>query len=131
MNFSLNLPINSVSFGQVSTLILRELYKRELEPSLFPIGQVDLSSQSQDQEFFAWIKKCLDKAKTAHSRETPTLKLWHLNGGLDSFSKKHALLTFYELDQPTLAEINAAKNTDKLIFTNKYTQNIFLIDINF
>lgn len=125
MNFSLNLPINGVSFGQVSTLILRELYKRELEPSLFPIGQVDLSSQSQDQGFFAWIQKCINKAKTAHSRDNPTLKLWHFNGGLDSFSRRHALLTFYELDQPTLAEVNAAKNVDKLIFTNKYTQDIF------
>ena len=125
MNFSLHLPLNKVSFGQVSTLILREIYKRELEPSIFPIGGVDFSSQKEDQKFFAWIEKCLSKAKTAHSRDYPTLKLWHLNGGLDSFSKKHALLTFYELDQPTLAETNAAKNADKLIFTNKYSSEIF------
>ena len=125
MNFSLNLPINNVSFGQVSTLILRELYKRELAPSVFPIGHVDLSTQKEDKNFFAWIQKCLQKAKTAHSREYPTLKLWHLSGGLDSFSRKHALLTFYELDQPTLAEINAGKNADKLIFSSNYSKEVF------
>ena len=30
MSFTLNLPVNSVSFGQVSTLLLRELYKKNL-----------------------------------------------------------------------------------------------------
>ena len=124
-NLSLNLPINSVSFGQVSTLILREIYKRGLEPPLFPIGNVDLSSQVKDDGFFKWLENRINTAADNHSRDNKCLKLWHLNGGLDSFSKNHSLITFYELDSPTKAEINAAKNCDNFILTSQYAQNIF------
>ena len=54
MNFAVNFPINSVSFGQVSTLILRELYKRNMNPCIFPIGDTDLSVQAEDKEFFEY-----------------------------------------------------------------------------
>ena len=125
MSFSVNLPLGHVSFGQVSTLLMRGLYERKIQPCIFPIGQVDLGSQEDDKGFHAFIKECLDKANLEHSRDTPTLKLWHLNGGLDSFSKTHNLLTFYELDQPTPAELNVAKNVNKIIFTNKFSLNVF------
>jgi len=123
---SLNLPINSVSFGQVSTLILRELYKRGLEPcSLFPIGEVDFSTQEKDDDFFEWVQKCVSKRNFSHSRKNPTLKLWHLNGSMESYSENNSLLTFYELDSPTKSEINIAKNNKNLIVTSNYSKEIF------
>jgi glycosyltransferase involved in cell wall biosynthesis len=125
-SFSLNLPINSVSFGQLSVALLRGIYGKKMEPPLFPIGgSIDLSSQEQDSVFFDWLAKCANLGADKHNRKDPTLKLWHLNGGLESFSKNHSLLTFYELDQPTPTELNIAKNLDKLIVTNKYTQEVF------
>lgn len=124
MNFSVNFPINSVSFGQVSTLLMRGLFEQKKSPPLFVIGNLDLSAQPKDDGFTQKLRECVGKFPE-HSRDNPTLKLWHLNGGLDSFSKKHHLLTFYELDQPTRAEINTAKNCDKLIFTSRYSQEIF------
>tara|TARA_Y100000004_G_scaffold194757_1_gene260121 strand:+ start:429 stop:1514 length:1086 start_codon:yes stop_codon:yes gene_type:complete len=126
MAFSLNLPVNSVSFGQVSALLLRGLYERQVNPPLFTIGgNVDLSTQTPDEGFFNWVKTLTDSAAYLHSRDNPTLKLWHFNGGMESFSNKHILLTFYELDQPTKTELNVAKSCEKLIFTNKYTQEVF------
>lgn len=104
---------------------MRGFYKRNLEPCLFPIGQPDLSSQNQDKGFLEYISKCTSKAAREHKRNHPSFKLWHFNGGLDSFSERHNFLTFYELDQPTPAEINIARNVNKLIFTNKYTQDVF------
>ena len=124
MNFSVNFPINPVSFGQVSTLLMRGFFEQKKFPPLFVIGNFDISAQPQKEPFVENLKQCINKF-TEHSRDNPTLKLWHLNGGLDSFSKKHYLLTFYELDQPTTGEINAAKNCDKLIFTNHYSKEIF------
>jgi glycosyltransferase involved in cell wall biosynthesis len=126
MSFSFNAPLGEVSFGQVSTLLLRGFFSRGIKPDVFVIGQnPTFSSQKQDQEFTSSVSQCIGKAHESHSRETPTLKLWHLNQGMDSFSKVNYLLTFYELDQPTPHELNVAKNCDKLIFTSKYTQDIF------
>ena len=126
MSYALNVPINTVSFGQVSTCVLRELHSRGAEPSIFPIGgSVDLSSQEVEPAFVDWVKSGADKGLKSHSRGSPTFKLWHLNGSLESFSKKQVLLTFYELDQPTPIEINVAKNQDKILFTSKFALNIF------
>lgn len=125
-SFSLNLPINQVSFGQVSTAFLRGFYDRGIEPPLFSIGgTIDLSSQKEDQKFFNWVSKLAQKSYSEHKRSNPTLKLWHFNGGLESLSKEHHLLTFYELDEPTKSELNVAKSCDRLIFTNNYSKEIF------
>ena len=107
MDFSLNIPINSVSFGQVSTAILREIYHKDLQPCIFPIGgKIDLSTQEEDADFLNWINSCAMKSLDGHSRSNPIFKLWHINGSMESFSEKQILYTFYELDQPTPAEIN-------------------------
>jgi len=103
---------------------MRGFFEQEKFPPLFVIGDVDISAQNQAGGFKDNINKCINKF-SEHSRDTPTVKLWHLNGGLDSFSKKHTLLTFYELDQPTKAEINTAKNCDNLIFTSSYSKEVF------
>jgi glycosyltransferase involved in cell wall biosynthesis len=126
MSFSLNLPLNDVSFGQVSFLLMRGFFDKGLTPPLFPItGQINFNSQPQDKGFFDYVTRCATSANRQHDRNSPTLKLWHFNQGLDSFSKTHNLLTFYELDQPTPSEINVAKNVDKLLFTNNYCKNLF------
>lgn len=124
MSLTLNVPINSVSFGQVSSAILRHCYKNNLDVNLFPIGNVDLSSQEEDSEFFGYIKGSIEKATTQHNRSNPVFKLWHLNGGYESFSEKQSLLSFYELDSPTELELNVARN-NQTFFTSKETCKIF------
>ena len=58
MESSLNLPINSVSFGQISTVLLRELYSRNINLPICPIGQnLDLSTQNVDQGFIDFLTK--------------------------------------------------------------------------
>jgi hypothetical protein len=124
MEFAVNVPINSTSFGQVSTAILRELYKEGAEPSLFPVGgSASLDSQDKSDEFETWIKGCVEKA-FSHSRKNPCLKIWHLSGSLQSFSEKQALFTFHETSAPTAQEINIAKN-NKVFVSNNYTAEIF------
>jgi hypothetical protein len=123
--FAVNVPINSVSFGQTSTALLREMKGRSLDPSIFPIGgQVDLSTQTPDKDFDEWVQKNCQKAAACHSRNLPSFKLWHLNGSLESFSDKQILLSFYELDEPTAAETNIARNNTTL-FTSQYTVDAF------
>jgi hypothetical protein len=120
-----NLPLNSTSLGQVSLCILRELYKKNLDINLFPIGGVDLSSQDQDQKFFEWVQKSISTAQKEHSRKDPIFKLWHLMGSLESFSDKQILLTFYEVDSPTSTELNIIKNNSKVLLSSNYGVSIF------
>ena len=126
MKFALNLPINGVSFGQVSIMLLKEIYKRGLKPCIFPIGnQADLSSQDVDEGFVAWLNECVSKAPAEHKRSVPIFKIWHLFDSLNSLSNTQFLLSFYELDSPTTLELNFAKNNEKTIFSSEYTKSVF------
>jgi len=125
-NLALHLPVNAVSFGQVSVGILREIYKRKLEPCLFLIGgQADLSVHNVDKDFADWLKSCADKSLKDHRRSNPIFKLWHINGSFETFSDKQYLLTFYELDSPTPEEINILKNNHKVFVSSEYSKNVF------
>lgn len=127
---ALHLPINSVSFGQVSTLLLRTLYEREkagdngLEIFLFPIGGIDFASQNVDEDFKIWINQRIAKAYESYSRDIPVFKLWHLEGSLESLGKNQTLLSFYELDNPTKIEINIARNNN-LLLSSQYSVDVF------
>lgn len=126
MSYSFNLPINSVSFGQISTAILRSLFLQKKEVCFFPVKeQLDFSSQDEDADFLKWVGDKVSNFNASHSRKNGCFKIWHLNGGLESLSENHFLMSFYELDSPTKEEINIAKNCSKLIFTNKETQRVF------
>ena len=82
-----NVPINQTSFGQVSIALLREMYNRKMSPLLFPIGGgIDLSTQAEDKDFNNWLIEANKKAAEKHNRNNKTLKLWHINGALESFS---------------------------------------------
>ncbi len=120
-----NLPLNSTSLGQVSLSILRELFKRKIQINLFPIGGVDLGTQTQDQDFFSWLQESILSTPKEHNKNNPIFKLWHLNGSLESFSNKQVLLSFYEVDSPTPVEINIVKNNEKLLLSSNYSVNIF------
>ena len=123
--FALHLPLNGVSFGQVSTALLREFHQRGVQPCLFTIGQSDLSAQDTAPDFNKWIESGIKKAFERHDRNTPIFKLWHLNHeSLTSYSKEQTLFTFYELDNPTPIEVNIAKNQRSVAVSSNYTKEI-------
>ena len=123
---ALHLPVNAVSFGQVSVGILKEFYRRKLEPCLFLIGnQADLSVYNTSSDFNKWLEGCVAKSLRYHQRSTPIFKLWHMNGSFESYSDKQILLTFYELDSPTPEEINILKNNHKVLVSSEYSKRVF------
>ncbi len=130
MKLALNLPINRVSFGQVSTLLLKTIYEQEKNGQdkhdiyLFPIGPVDLGAQQPDQQFGEWLKQKMINGLENYNRGIPIFKLWHLNDSLGSLGQKQTLLTFYELDAPTKVELNIAAN-NKVLFSSLYAQEVF------
>ena len=127
MKLNFNLPLNSTSFGQTSVMILRTLFDEiksnkynDNDFSVSPIGQTDLRTQDLPQDFVLWLNHKIQLFTENHDRRTPTFKLWHLNGALDSVSEKQILLSFYELDEPTRSEINAVKN-NKTLFSSSFS----------
>jgi len=126
MSLAFNLPVNSVSFGQISTLILRELYNSKVDVGIIPIGNIDVSTQSDlTQEFGNWLQQSINSSLETFNRKNKIFKLWHLNGSFESYSNEQVLLSFYELDQPTKVESNTVKNNYKVLFSSKETVEIF------
>jgi hypothetical protein len=105
MKLIFNAPINNLSFGNVTYNILREMYKQDDKPVIFPIGEPDYSAFDKiDEDFKSWIENSIEYRYHNLDRDLPTLTLWHLNGAERSIGSKNHLLTFYELNQPTYTE---------------------------
>ena len=76
MNLIADIPINNLSFGNVGVNILRELYNRKANVSLFPRGNTDLSAFSKlPEDFKSWLTHCENNRHQSLDRETPTLTL--------------------------------------------------------
>ena len=127
MKYSLEIPINSVSFGQIAmTNILYPAFIAGHTPNIFPIGPIDIKSYTYlSKDFTSWLESCIKKANLEHEKDTPTLKLWHLNEGTKSYSSNTVLFTFHETDLATPDEAHIAKNYKKVLVTSNYTKNVF------
>ena len=125
-NFSLHVPINSTSLGQVSTNVLYELFSRKLEPNIFPIGGVDFSSYEDilPEEFAVWLQHCIRKSLSDFKRNEPSLRIWHINGSHESVSKYPFLYFFHELDQLTATEKNILNSYEKIASPCSFTEGV-------
>lgn len=124
--FALNIPCNAVSFGQTSIAILREMFKRGLTPSVFPIGPVDIGTQKPDEGFNAKLQSAINSAQQRHSRQHTAFRLWHVSGSLESVSARDSrLITFQETGSLTPLEINVLRQQQKVYVTNRYAQTFF------
>lgn len=125
MDLTFNAPLNSVSFGNVSFNLLKELFTRNLFIQYFPISNIDIESFNIDQNFKEKIEDSINNNILRHSRQIPAIKLWHLNGMLESFSDKRVGITFHETSEMTSREFNIAKQLDILFVTSSYTKQVF------
>lgn len=119
-----NIPLNSLSLTQSIFGVIRELYIRKIPILIFPIGQIDLSAFSIDQDFGIYIKNAVENAPLKFKKSFPVLKCWHLNGGIEGFGHNNSLLTFHETDQVTDFELAAIRANKKVFVTSKYTQSV-------
>lgn len=125
MKFALHFPFNKTSLGQCSNNIAREIYKKELNPDIFHIGQPDHSMLEKEQDFVKWIVERSIKSEELHSRKNPVLKLWHIVGSMESISEQQYLYTFYELDSPTPRELNILRNQQMVFVPSKHYSDLF------
>ena len=75
-------PFNSLSLGNVSLNFLRELIKKDLDLSLFPVGdRINLEAYDKlGENVKDIIPKLTGKRFKNFDRTTPTLRVWHING---------------------------------------------------
>ena len=108
MKLTVNAPINSLSFGNVSTNILRQLYKKDTELTFFPIGDnVEISAFDRiKKDFVDYLQNSTNKRFETINKNTPCLKLWHIFGSESRFSKNQSLYTFHETSDLTKIEKN-------------------------
>lgn len=124
MKLNLELPINNLSLGQVSYGLLREVFKRQLLPNIFPIGNVDVSACENEKPFIDWLQFCINRSSQAYSRKFPTIKIWHINGSERRLSDFQILWTPHETSTFTPTEQNIIKNQDVTVFTSNYSLDI-------
>jgi|TARA_R110002012_G_scaffold313690_2_gene525470 hypothetical protein len=125
MKLILEAPLNSLSFGNVSFNIIRELQKLNVDLGIFPTGDPDLSAFDIDDDLKKYIENGVNNRWSILSKHTPTLRLWHLNGSENRKSKDQHLFSFYECSEPTELELNLASLQDNVIFSSKYAQKLF------
>ena len=118
-------PINTLSLGQFSFNVLRELYKRKTQVCLFPKGNVDLSAYKVDPQFGAWIERAVNDRLKKFDRNVPTLHLWHLNGAEFKSSDHQYTFTFHETNAPTDAEVNIVNQQDHTFFSSSWSVSNF------
>ena len=119
-------PLNSLSFGNVSFNLLKEIYSKNIDAAIFPTGDVDVSAfKISDSNFKLWVEDGVNNRYKKLDKNTTTLQMWHLNGAESRISKNQILYTFYELDQPTESEVKIAELQDKIVFSSSYSANQF------
>lgn len=127
----LNAPINSLSLGQFSYNLIRELWKRNVDLAYFPIGPVQLEAFQPKKELVAYIQDAINKRSDHLKREVPTLKVWHLmsQNKEDPFhsllTPNQTLLTFHETDSATPFEKTMAEINSKTLFCGNYSESVF------
>jgi hypothetical protein len=123
---NLNIPLNNLSFGFVGYQILKELYKRNKTVNLFPIGGgVDLSCFDKTEESFQkWIGASINSLQN-YDKNSPTLKLWHINQGWESVGRNQVLFTFHETDQISNVEANILNQQKAVIVSSEETKKVF------
>jgi len=126
MNLIADIPINNLSFGNVGVNILRELFNRQSNVSLFPRGNKDLSAFNKlPEDFKSWLDQCEKDRYQSLDKDTPTLTLWHLSGSDRRISSKQFLLTFYELETPTFTEKKLTQFQDHTFLTTPAAVDAF------
>lgn len=126
MKILVDAPLNSLSLGNVSYNIIRELIDKGHDVGIFPVsGKVDLSAYDVPEYLASKINSGIENRFDYLSEDIPSLRVWHLNGSEDRKNSRQYLYTFYESNQPTDIEKKLCNAQTKTIFSSEYAGNQF------
>lgn len=130
MKLLVNAPINGLSFGNVAVNILRELYKKNIDLIFFPIGdkaELDVYDKIE-HGFVKYLQLATNNRYFNIEKNIPCLKLWHIFGSENRYTKNQSLFTFHEVSELTNTEKNLLNLQDLIFVSSNYTKRIFEIN---
>lgn len=127
MKILVDAPINSLSLGNVSFNIIKELFDKGHEVGIWPMNEqnIDISAYNMTDDLSSKFKQALDSRFDFLSPDVPSLKIWHLNGSENRKNSKQYLYTFYECSRPTDVEKKLCNSQQETIFSSSYASNQF------
>jgi hypothetical protein len=125
MKFSFETILSPASMGQMSAGILAEMFKRNLMPAVFPIGNIDLSQFNAPEGFGQWLEFCIKQANLRFKRDEPSLRYFHIMGSHAAIGDRSRLYTVHETNRLTDTEINILKRHDSVMVPSAYNQEVF------
>ena len=126
MKLLVEAPLNSLSLGNVTVNILKELMAKNVEVGLFPVGALDVKAYDLGSEFSSYLQQSIDNRFDFLKKDIPSFRLWHLNGTENRKNPQQHLFTFYECNDPTKMEVTLAKAQDNVFFSSNYSANQFI-----
>ena len=127
MKILVDAPINSLSLGNVSFNIIKELFEKGHEVGIWPMNEqnIDVSAYSMTEDLNSKFKEAIDRRFDFLSPDIPSIKVWHLNGSENRKNPNQYLYTFYECSQPTDIERKLCNAQNKTIFSSSCSANQF------
>jgi len=126
MKILVDAPLNSLSLGNVSYNIIRELIDKGHDVGIFPVsGKVDLNAYDVPDHLVQKINEGIQNRFDYLSEDIPSLRIWNLNGSEDRKNSKQYLYTFYECNQPTDIERKLSNAQTQTIFSSRYAGDQF------
>jgi hypothetical protein len=127
MKILVDAPLNSLSLGNVSYNIIKELKGKGHDVAVWPMneGNVDLSAYNVSDEFKEFLQDAIDKRFDFLSKDIPSIKVWHLNGSENRKNPNQYLYTFYECSDPTDIEKKLCEAQNKTIFSSSCSAEMF------
>ena len=126
MKLIFSAPVNSLSLGNVSVNLLKEMHKRNIDLTFFPVNEnLDFKAYKLNQDFADWFGKSVNNRLLSVKKDTPSLKLWHIAGSEQKLSDKQYLFSFYEASEPTKEEVNLVNLQEETFFSSNYSINLF------
>lgn len=118
MIININAPVNTTSYGYVSSNIIKELVSLGNDVRYIPIGQT-----SPDEKILPKIKDAL--MRWDFSFDAPCLKIWHQND-LNAFYGKGIRIgmPIFELEQFNKKEMHSLSNPDRLFACSKWAKDV-------
>lgn len=118
MILNIHAPINVTSYGYVSSNVIKELKKLDIDLRYNPIGPI-----TPDKEIFPEIEDVL--FRWDYSFDAPSLKIWHQND-LGAFYGRGMRIgmTIFELEKFNKIEIHSLQNPDKLFVCSNWAKQV-------
>lgn len=120
MRLNLQAPINQLGYGVASLNILKALQAEDVEVSLFPIGQPQVTNQADADA----VRRGVETAKT-FDPQAPCLKIWHQNQMAERIgSGKFIGFPIFELDTFNDLEKHHLNSCDELMVCSQWAKRV-------